>query len=115
MRLFTAVAPLMLAIALATPVMADDAIISLTGTGEVTAKPDMALVTSGVVTQAATARDALTDNTKAMAELLAVLKEAGVEAIAAAFNAMQMVAEAEAAAEAEALESDEVDRGGAPA
>lgn len=79
MRLFTAVAPLMLAIALATPVMADDAIISLTGIGEVTAKPDMALVTSGVVTQAATARDALTDNTKAMAELLAVLKEAGVE------------------------------------
>ncbi len=43
------------------------------------------------------------------------LAEAGVEAIAAAFNAMQMVAEAEAAAEAEALESDEADRDGAPA
>jgi uncharacterized protein YggE len=84
MRLFTAIAPavlapLMLTVALAAPVMADDAIISLTGTGEVTAKPDMALITSGVVTQAATARDALTANTKAMADLLEVLKAAGVE------------------------------------
>ena len=84
MRLFTAAAPLMLAplmlsVALAAPAMADDAIISLTGIGEVTAKPDMALITSGVVTQAATAREALTANTKAMADLLAVLKAAGVE------------------------------------
>jgi segregation and condensation protein B len=38
------------------------------------------------------------------------LAEAGVEAIAAAFNALQMVAEAEAAAEAEALVNDERDR-----
>ena len=38
------------------------------------------------------------------------LAQAGVEAIAAAFNAMEMVAEAEAAAEAEALENDEADR-----
>jgi segregation and condensation protein B len=37
------------------------------------------------------------------------LAEAGVEAIAAAYNAMQMVAEAEAAAEAETLSADERD------
>ncbi len=54
------------------------ATLSLTGTGIVSAKPDMATVTSGVTTQGATAAEALAANSKAMADLLAALKEAGI-------------------------------------
>ena len=84
MRLFTLIAPALICGTLAMPVLtlpafADDALISLTGTGEVSAKPDMAFVTSGVTTQGATAKEALDANTKAMNELMAVLKTAGIE------------------------------------
>lgn len=70
--------------ALATPAaFADDkkytSTINISGVGEVTAAPDMAIVTSGVVTDGETARDALTANTEAMTALVNVLKEAGVE------------------------------------
>ena len=54
-------------------------IISLSGHGEVRATPDIAYVTSGVVTQGATAADALAANTKAMTDLFAALKESGIE------------------------------------
>mgnify|MGYP003122462630 FL=1 len=49
------------------------------GRGEVAAAPDMAMVTSGVTTQGATAREALDANTAAMAELIAALKGSGIE------------------------------------
>jgi uncharacterized protein YggE len=54
--------------------------ITIEGRGEVTAAPDMAMINSGVTTQGATAREALDANTAAMAELIAELKAAGIEA-----------------------------------
>jgi len=54
--------------------------ISIEGRGEVMAAPDMAQINSGVTTQGATAREALDANTAAMAELIAELKAAGIEA-----------------------------------
>jgi uncharacterized protein YggE len=52
----------------------------LQGRGEVTASPDTALVTSGVTSQGATAREALDANTRDMAALIETLKAAGIEA-----------------------------------
>lgn len=58
----------------------DRAIISVAGTGRVSAAPDVAEINLGVVTQAPTARDALRANNEAMARLLEVVKERGVAA-----------------------------------
>jgi uncharacterized protein YggE len=55
-------------------------VISLSGHGEVKAKPDMAVVTVGVMSQAQTAREALTRNTAAMEKIFASLKAGGIEA-----------------------------------
>ncbi len=52
--------------------------IHMQGTGEVTAGPDMAHITSGVTTQAETAREALDANNAAMSNLVDVLTEAGI-------------------------------------
>ena len=52
--------------------------ISMTGEGEVTAPPDIATISSGVVTEAKTAHDALTANNKAMAEVLKTIEAAGI-------------------------------------
>lgn len=52
--------------------------ISVSATGSVVAKPDMARISSGVVSEAKTAREALTANTAAMQKLIAALKEAGI-------------------------------------
>ena len=54
--------------------------ITIEGRGEVMAAPDMAQINSGVTTQGASAREALDANTAAMAELIAELKAAGIEA-----------------------------------
>jgi len=51
---------------------------SLQGTATINAEPDMATVTTGVVTDADTARAALDDNNNAMAALLDLIKSAGV-------------------------------------
>jgi hypothetical protein len=63
---------------------ADDArtprTISLSGHGEVKAAPDMAAVTSGVVSQGATAAQALDANTRAMNAVLQALADAGIAA-----------------------------------
>lgn len=77
MRLVTALAPLAF-LAAAVPAYAGS--ITIEGHGEVRAAPDMALINSGVATQGATAREALDANTAAMAELIAAIKEAGIEA-----------------------------------
>ncbi len=53
--------------------------VSVTGTGEVHAAPDTAYINSGVTTQGATAREALDANTVAMEELIATLREAGID------------------------------------
>ncbi len=52
--------------------------ISVNGTGEVKSKPDMAVINSGVVSEAPTARDALAKNNAAMAAVIDALKKAGI-------------------------------------
>jgi hypothetical protein len=52
--------------------------VSATGTAE--AAPDQARITSGVITEATSARDALTGNTDAMNKVIAALKAKGIEA-----------------------------------
>ena len=76
MRLVSALA--LTAALCATPAFAGQ--ISISGTGEVAAAPDMAFVNSGVTSQGATAAEALAANTAAMNELIATLKAAGIEA-----------------------------------
>lgn len=62
-------------------VMMDDArTISVAGTGRVSAAPDVADINIGVVTQARTAREALSANNEAMEALLNTVKERGVAA-----------------------------------
>ncbi len=53
--------------------------ITITGQGQVSVKPDIAVVDSGVVTQAKTAAEALAANTQAMQSVFAALKELGIE------------------------------------
>ena len=78
MRRFAALVPLALLTTMTLPAYAGT--ISIQGHGEVAAAPDMAMVSSGVTTQGATAREALDANTAAMTDLIATLKEAGIEA-----------------------------------
>jgi uncharacterized protein YggE len=52
--------------------------IAVTGTGEAHAKPDMAIINSGVVTEAPTAREALAKNNTAMAAIIETLKKSGI-------------------------------------
>lgn len=73
-----------LALAAATlPVRAEEtpriATIDMVGTGVVSAAPDMAVITSGVVSDADTAAEALAANTEAMTTVIARIKEAGIE------------------------------------
>lgn len=53
--------------------------IVVTGEGEQAVKPDMALLTLAVTREADTARAALDDNNKAMDDVIAAMKEAGIE------------------------------------
>lgn len=53
--------------------------ISVSGIGEVQAKPDMATITLGVETEASEAAQALNDNSQAMEKLLQVLQEHGLK------------------------------------
>ncbi len=71
------------AAAFASPASADDdnkprRIMSLTGTGEVMAEPDMATLSLGVVKEAKTARQALSANNEAMAAVIATVTGAGI-------------------------------------
>lgn len=52
--------------------------VSVSGTGNVQAEPDMAVVVLGVQNEAATARDALTANNDQMENLVAALRAAGI-------------------------------------
>jgi uncharacterized protein YggE len=72
-------------LALAMPAAAQDATldagrITVTGTGTVEAAPDIATLMIGVTTQGATAADALTANSTAVAAVIARLTRAGIEA-----------------------------------
>ncbi len=54
--------------------------ITVTATGTSEAEPDTARITSGVTTEADTARAAMDANSQTMAKLIAGLKDAGIEA-----------------------------------
>lgn len=54
------------------------AIITVIGEGRATMAPDMAVLTFSVVKQEKTAREALDNNNKAMSDVLAALKKAGI-------------------------------------
>ncbi len=53
--------------------------ITVVGEGIASGQPDMAVVTVGVVSQAARAADALAQNSKNMSSVIAAIKEAGIE------------------------------------
>ncbi|MEQ1900371.1 MAG: SIMPL domain-containing protein [Devosia sp.] len=79
MRILPALIPFFLATALASPAFAAGSM-QITGHGEVSAPPDSAFVTSGVTSQGTTAKEALDANTADMAQLIEVLKAAGIDA-----------------------------------
>lgn len=78
MRKFIAVA---LLVGLATPVLAQTALpsVSVAGEATVTATPDIALIEAGVTSEGKTARQASESNNKAMGDVLLALKGAGIE------------------------------------
>jgi hypothetical protein len=77
--------PLALAAALALPLPAlaqqapDTPRVIVTGEGEATVRPDMAIVSLSVMREAETARAALDANNEAMSAVIASLKQAGIE------------------------------------
>jgi len=77
------IAALAIVLALAAPAWAEDSkmvrTLQLTGHGEVRQAPDLAVISTGVLTSAPDAKAALAANTKAMSTLLATIKTAGVE------------------------------------
>jgi len=77
------IAALAVVSALAAPAWAEDSkvtrTIQLSGHGEVRQAPDLAVISTGVLTSAPDAKAALAANTKAMSTLLATIKTAGVE------------------------------------
>lgn len=78
-----AASALTLAVAVLMPAFAEDTkpirSITLTGHGEVRLAPDIAIVTVGVLSSAATAREALDANTRSMDAIFAALKAADIE------------------------------------
>lgn len=62
------------------PVKLDGTRLDLSVRGEVTRVPDVAIISAGVVTQAADARAAMADNATKMSRVLAALKKAGIDA-----------------------------------
>lgn len=74
---------LALALSAAAPARAQEAAratLSVVGAGEASAVPDMATFSTGVVAAAKTAEEALAANSKSMADLIAAIKETGIEA-----------------------------------
>lgn len=60
-------------------IMLDGTILDISATGKTTRIPDVAMIRAGVVTQGSTAAQALADNARRMARMLAALKAAGVQ------------------------------------
>ena len=65
-------------LALATAAESEPRSISLSAIGTVKTRPDTALISTGVASEAPTAREALTQNTAAMSKVVAALKEQGI-------------------------------------
>lgn len=68
------VAPALISAAHAAEVTAAQRTMTLSGTGEISARPDIAYLDSGVVSEGKTAADALAENTKAMTEIFSGLE-----------------------------------------
>lgn len=84
MRSYLKIIPAVLLLSLTAPAMAQSnadtkGTIDIQASGEVITKPDMAQVTSGVVTDGVTAREALNANTAAMGQLIEIFQAAGIE------------------------------------
>jgi uncharacterized protein YggE len=62
----------------ARPVLLDGTVLDISATGTSTRVPDLAVIQAGVVTQAATAAEALQQNNAQMARVLDALRKAGV-------------------------------------
>jgi uncharacterized protein YggE len=60
-------------------VIPDGTLLDVTATGKTTRVPDLATIRAGVVTQAATAAAALSDNANRMSTVLSALKRAGIQ------------------------------------
>ncbi|MEN2747736.1 SIMPL domain-containing protein [Sphingomonas sp. T9W2] len=60
------------------PVLTDGTLLDVSATGKATRVPDIATIRSGVVSQAATAAAALSDNAQRMTRVVAALRRAGV-------------------------------------
>ncbi len=58
--------------------MAQTPALNLTASGEVRVQPDLATITFGVVTEAATAREAMAQNATRMTEVVVALRRAGI-------------------------------------
>jgi uncharacterized protein YggE len=82
----------LLALSLSTPVLsaaaqtppaptptANTTLLSVTATGEVSRRPDLALLSAGVITQAADANTAMRDNAVRMDKVMTALRAAGIE------------------------------------
>jgi uncharacterized protein YggE len=72
-----------LAFALSSPAAAQDRVkstLTVVGEGLAAARPDLAVVSLGIVSQAGSAKDALAENSKATSAVVAATKEAGIEA-----------------------------------
>jgi len=66
-------------LAIATPSLAADRQIQITGTGSIAAAPDMATITLGVVTQGISGKDALRANSEQLNKVFTDLAEAGIK------------------------------------
>lgn len=62
----------------ATPILTDGTLLDVSATGKATRVPDIATIRAGVVSQAATAAAALSDNAQRMTRVVAALRKAGV-------------------------------------
>lgn len=60
------------------PVLVDGTVLDVSATGISTRVPDLAVIQAGVVTQAATAAEAMQQNSTQMAKVLAALRKAGI-------------------------------------
>jgi uncharacterized protein YggE len=86
LRIHPAILPAILAFAIGPSATAEaqekriERTVTVSAAGQVSAEPDMARISTGVVTEAATAREALTRNSSAMAKLIAGLKDNGIDA-----------------------------------
>ncbi len=70
----------MVLVSLPSPVQAEDqpGRMTITGEGSVSARPDLATIRLGVITEAVTAQEALAENTAAMRKVFDVLKREGI-------------------------------------